>query len=161
MSRLVFVLADKQSLAKGDCYSPFADYELKNSIYGCDWVAELENQREIFEALQDANRHYGDRVFCPLSSMLNGEEKFLGIVGFRHLIDKLKSQKEKRIERVREELERENPDLWRVAQVAYMESQFYFVYAPEAILINEIDMLDFPYPLEEFLYVTQVYRYSF
>ena len=153
----VFVLATEENLRRGDCYSPLEDYEIKSAIPGCDEVVEIVDPEEIGSVFENCNRVYRAIILEPVTSQLYGENP-LGILNGKILLQRLATQKSERIEKVSQELAKSNPDLWLVAQEAYNRSEHYFLDSGEALLMNEVDALEFDF--EERVYVTQVYEFN-
>lgn len=121
--------------------------------------ASSEDRNEFIESMNWL------KDFCSLNIQFKERQTESGIIliaviNTNELMNGLTKEKERRIEKVREALERE--DLYDVAYYAYNQKGFYF-YLREAGFMNEIDMLDYlnNFGLPDIIYVVQTYDYHF
>lgn len=154
----ILVVTDSESFERGDYYCPFEDYELMQMIPGCDGVVSDQKPDEFLDTLDSVNMVYDEGTVKPSKLRVDGEELLVGVLDTKRLHRELMEEKKKRIEAVAEEIKREDPDMWRIAQDAYTGSAVYFVYAPEALFMGEMDMVLHLDP-EKVLYVTETYDY--
>jgi len=161
MSGHVLVLAKDGNLKKGDYLSPFADFELNSAIPESDWVVEIEDRQEFKFALEDLNSLYGANIITFSTIYVDGEAIFVGVLDAEMFFQKLKLRKAERIQSVADELKKDDPDLWAIAEHAYTRSPYYFIDVEDPLVLNEMDFLEYLADLDwPLFYVTQVFRFK-
>ncbi|MFZ0449061.1 MAG: hypothetical protein WAL98_07435 [Desulfatiglandaceae bacterium] len=162
MRGTILVLTDKQTLDEDERYCPWTDYEMIPKIPGCDRVV-ADDEAGFQESLQCLNEAYGldiQRTTVSVDSV-QVEVGILDRECMKSLMQALRESKKERREKVRAELEKPDPDMWRVAYDAYMKSNSYIVVinGDDASFSNEMEfyhsMQNEPGPL----YAVGTYRF--
>ena len=132
----VFVLADRRDILSGDVWTP-SEEDVVRAVSGCDYAIE-QTEGEFLDDLKWLSDSYGLSIKVEKVG-----ETVVGVLD-KECLEKVRSKLEKdkrgRIERVRKELEKEDPDMWRVAYLGYEDSCFYFALRGWGIM-NEMDFL--------------------
>lgn len=156
MHSRVFVLA-KSVNEIDEVYGSLSEDEIVEAV-GADYVSS-EDRNEFMESIKWL------KDFCSLNIQLEEKQTESGtvlvaVIDTNELMDGLIKEKERRIEKVKEALGRE--DLHDVAYYAYNQKGFYF-YLREAGFLNEIDILDYmdSFGLPDRIYIVQTFDYHF
>ena len=129
MHGTIIVLAVKRTLDEDEHYCPWADYEMRRWIPGCDYVIR-DDPAGFQESLQYLDEAYGLDIWRMEVTIDGGDRLETGILDrecLQSLMAALQKDKEERLERVRKELGKLEPNMWQIADNAYMDSNVYFV----------------------------------
>lgn len=156
MHSKVFILA-KSVNEIDEVYDSLSEDEIVEAI-GADYVS-LEDRNEFMESIKWL------KDFCSLNIQFEDRQTEYGtilvaVIDTNELMNGLIKEKERRIKKVREALERE--DLYDIAYYAYNQKGFYF-YLREAGFLNKIDILNYldDFGLPDKIYVVQTFDYHF
>lgn len=159
MHGTIFVLTHRDFLEGKDYYCPYEDYEMRDRISGCDCV-QKEDDSGFKESIGLLS--YVFQLTIPITLMeIDGRNVPVGVLDPANvckLIQGLEADKRVRIEQVKEEILKCDPDMWKIAYNAYMDSTFYFILADSIYFCNEVD---FPSCIEgrHPLYITETFDY--
>ena len=125
--------------------------------------------RDKGEQFNEAIKSFADYYQLPEIPIrtieADGERVTVGVLDKRHIQALKKALDEEiahRLRRVREELEKPNPDLWRIAEVAYNDSPVYFVLLTERYdtgLFNEVAFAGLFDGQDRRLYITETFDF--
>ena len=159
----IFVIVDEDSLKNGDRFCPFEEHEMMDWIPACDYVLQ-ESENDFKESIEWLSERFNLNLKIELKDS-DGEKVPVGVLGqdgVKSLIHALEEDRKNRLKAVKEELQKENPDVWRIAQLAYDDSAFYFVLS-QGEFSNEMGFLE---SLKQFqkeysgsLFITESYDY--
>lgn len=156
MHSRVFILVKSENEID-EVYDSLSENEITEAIRA-DY-ASSEDRNEFIESMNWL------KDFCSLNIQFKERQTESGIIlvaviDTNELMNGLIKEKERRIKKVREALERE--DLYNIAYYAYNQKGFYF-YLREAGFMNEIDMLNYldDFGLPDRIYVVQTFDYHF
>jgi len=159
----IFVVIDENSLKNGDRFCPFEESDMVNWIPGCDYVVQ-ESERDFKESVNWLAERFNLDLKIEVKDS-DGEKVPVGVLGqdgVKSLIQALEEDRKNRLKAVRKELQKENPDVWKIAQLAYDDSAFYFVLS-QGEFSNEMGFLE---SLKQFqkeysgsLFITESYDY--
>jgi len=153
----IFVIADENSLKKGDRFCPFEESDMVDWILGCDYVVK-ESEKDFRESVNWLAKRFNLEISIETKDS-DGEKVPVGVLdqkGVKSLIQALEKDRKNRLKAVRDELEKEDPDMWRIAQLSYNDSAFYFVF--DNSFFNEMDFL-YQKEKEYSIFITESYDY--
>ena len=158
----IFVITDEDSLHEANYECPFDEVTMMGWISGCDYVCRQDNPDDFIDDLNWLTDST-DAKIDTVTLKIDGEEVLAGLFDYsvrKALADVLKKQKQRRLQVVREEINKEKPDMWQIAHVAYNNSCFYFVFTPDMRFENEMGAVDWLDNNKTALwYITEVYDY--
>jgi len=160
----IFVIVDEDSLKNGDRFCPFVAADMVDWIPGCEYVVK-ESERDFKESLNWLSECLNFDLKIEFKD-LDGKKVLVGTIsqdGVKGLIQAIEEEKKIRLRAIREELKKENPDMWRIAYLAYNNNTFYFV-LPQGEFSNEMDFLkslrQFQKEYNGSLFITESYGYQ-
>ena len=134
----IFVLTEnRKDVLNSNVWMPSKE-DIVRAVLGCDYVAKRA-EGEFLDDLKWLSDYFGfsavkvEKIGRTVVGVMNKECS-------KKMRDKLVSSKRERIERIKSELEKEDPDMWRIAYLAYEDSCFYFALREWGIM-NEMDYL--------------------
>ena len=157
----IFVIDTYRDIKKrGELYEPvWEEWEMARWIPGCDYVCESDRfseDCEWFAEIYHLDGHMQRKV-------MYGQTVYE--VSLEPFIASLKKQREKRIEKIRAELEKDPPDMWRIHYIAWSDSGFWFIIASENSFTPEMGLLEYLerhhkyYPEVSSILITHSYDY--
>ena len=139
--RIFVIDTPKDFQRSGELYSPpWDESDMVSWIPGCDYVAESEDFETDCKWFADAYNLDGYIQKKEVTSL--GEKRSIYEVDIAPLMKSLMEEERRRIEEIKQELVREKPDLWRIHQVAWTDSAFWFAIANGAFE-PEMGLLEF------------------
>ena len=126
---------------RGGLYElPWEPWEMREWIPGCDYVTETEDFEEDCLWLADIYELQNNSGFVLYEDENFGERKLFQIE-LEPFTRALQQNKQKRIEEVKAEIFKPNPDMWRIKHCAW-DSMFWFVweghFEPEMGLLEHL-----------------------
>ena len=143
----IFVLDTEEMKKRGEPYEcPWEDYKLVRFIPGCDYVQQQEES--VFESdCKWFAEVYGLKLGEDIKIQeveLDGEKFKVAKIKVSSLVEALRKNKRERLEEIKREMQKPNPDMWRIHYTAWTDSDFWFVYpdygfGPEMKLLEWIE----------------------
>ena len=157
----IFVIASKKSLKGNNYLCPLEDYKMVAKIPGCDRVY-LDDIQDFHKSIEWFNDFFYTDISMETVNA-SGRDVPVGVMipaDINGLIRMIEADKEDRLMAVEREVQKNNPSMWHISQLAYMDSAFYFVFTDDSSFINEMELLERNMnPEKGPLYITQTYDY--
>jgi len=159
----IFVIDTKEDMQnRGYFYeAPWECYEMVHFIPGCDYVVREGENRFKDNCMWFAEEYclkFEEDIWLEQVET-NGEESQVAVVKVAPLTEALKKEKLRRLERIKEELEKPDPDMWRIQYEAWTDSGFWFV-IPEYRFGPEMELLQWlKKESPEEIFITEVFDY--
>ncbi|MCD6185178.1 MAG: hypothetical protein J7K84_05225 [Deltaproteobacteria bacterium] len=158
----IFIIADRDSLQEDNHYCPFDEVTMKDWISGCDYVCRQDNLDDFKNDLEWLAKSANTKI-KTVTLTVNGEEILTGVFDneFKNaLTNALTKEKQQRLQTVRDEINKENPDMWQIAHTAYNNNCFYFAFTSDMSFENEMGTVDWLNKNEPASwYITEIYDY--
>ena len=158
----IFIIAARDSLQEDNHYCPFDEVTMKDWIPGCDYVCRQDNLDDFKNDLEWLAKSANTKI-KTVSLIVNGEEILTGVFDneFKNaLTNALTKEKQQRLQTVRDEINKENPDMWQIAHTAYNDNCCYFAFMPDMSFENEMGTVDsLKNKIKTMCYIIETYDY--